>query len=144
MTPHEWNNWVGFLIIGVPIIRVFGGPFGWAAMWILAFLALLFLHPLAGLIVGAVIVLWRPLKWLVLGIFLGEGLGLGLRGSGFASRLSRRSRYPCRLTRDELAELHARQDQEHQRQELVRRDAEWNAAAPRARGRPFNPIDTGE
>jgi hypothetical protein len=85
MTPHEVNTWIAFIILGAPLITVFGGPFGWCAMWILAALALFFSHPIIALALGVPWLLRMPLRSLLWGLFFGEGLRL----SGVVGRLSR-------------------------------------------------------
>jgi hypothetical protein len=89
MTPTEWNTWGAFILLGVPLVTVFSGPFGWCAMWILAGVAMLALHPAFAITIGVVIVLRRPLRWLAEGALAGFGAGLGLRAAGTFGRLSR-------------------------------------------------------
>jgi hypothetical protein len=141
MNPQEVNLWVAFFILGLPIAFVFGGPFIWRAAVILAGLALAFSHPAIFALIAIPWLLWRPLKWLVVVIFFGEGLGLGLRAAGTFGRLSRRPRLP-RWTRDELAAHHAREEEQSRRAELARQDDEWRRAPPRSRGREGDYDDT--
>jgi hypothetical protein len=98
VNPSEINTWAAFIILGVPFITVFGGPFGWCAMWIFASVALFALHPAFAIILGlAWLLLFGPLRFVLK--FLVGGYALGL-GAGFALR----PRYPrrSRWTRDEL------------------------------------------
>jgi hypothetical protein len=92
MMPHEVNQLLAMLILGFPIAFVFGGPYLWRGFVIIAWLLLLALYPIAGLGVGVVVLLWRPLKWFAVAILGGFGAGLGLRASGFAQKLSTPSR----------------------------------------------------
>lgn len=82
MTPHEWNSWIAFLILGVPLIITFGGPFAFHAAIILASLALFVLHPVAALAIGAAWLLLGPLRFVLLWFVGGFALGEGLKLSG--------------------------------------------------------------
>jgi hypothetical protein len=78
MPPHEWNLWLLFFLIAVPLASI-AGPFAWAATWMLAGLALMATHPAVALAIAAAWVVFRsPLRW------IGDGLllGLGARLSG--------------------------------------------------------------
>jgi hypothetical protein len=43
MTPSEYNHWLAFILLGLPLAAV-AGPFAWRAALILAGLAVLTLH----------------------------------------------------------------------------------------------------
>jgi hypothetical protein len=58
MTPHDTANfWIGFILLGVPLIALTGGPYGWRFLILLGALAGLASHPL---ITGAAIGLPAP------------------------------------------------------------------------------------
>jgi hypothetical protein len=81
MTPHEWNSWLAFALFAVPIAAI-SGPFAWAAIWILAGLALLATHPVAGIILLCVVVTHKILGWALRDYFAFLIGGFGLRASG--------------------------------------------------------------
>jgi hypothetical protein len=132
MTPHEVNVWIAFLVIGLPILVVFGGTLILHMAVALAALALFFSHPALAIVLSA---LWFfPWRF----VFIGLALGEGLKFSGVFRRLSRRRpRYPRRRA--------------WTRAELDRYDDEGRRTAPRLRGQrpadyaPFDDnIDFGE
>jgi hypothetical protein len=83
MTPHDTANfWPLFILVGVPVIVLTGGPYGWRFLILLGTLAALASHPL---ITGAVIVLYllrTPLRWAAEGFIFGFTGGIGARLSG--------------------------------------------------------------
>jgi hypothetical protein len=88
---HEFNLWVLFIVIGLPVLVVFGGHLLTSMAIALASLALLFSHPALAIVLG---LLWLfPWRW-ALDFFIG-GYAAGL-GFGAASRRSMRMRYPRR------------------------------------------------
>ena len=78
---HDPAFWPVFFILGVPLIALTGGPYGWRFLVLLGALAALTSHPL---ITGAVIVLYL-LRW-PLRIFV-EAVIIGLAG-GISARLT--------------------------------------------------------
>jgi hypothetical protein len=111
MPPHEWNLWLLFFLIAVPLASI-AGPFAWAATWMLAGLALMATHPAVALAIAAVWVIFRsPLR------FIGDGLllGLGARISGVFSSPERAEKMRERF--------------------ITRRSKHWTKTAPRSRGR---------
>jgi hypothetical protein len=121
MTPelaHELNMWTLFIVVGLPILVVLVGGLILHMAVAVAVLALVFSHPVLAIALGAV---WLfPWRWFADAV----AVGLGLRVSGFASRLSRRPRYPRRRP--------------WTRTELDRQDLEWRHGAPRSIGRRPN------
>jgi hypothetical protein len=112
---HEYNMWVAFIVVGLPLLVVFGQGLILHMAIALAALALFFSHPAIAI---ALAVLWLiPWRWFWAGLFVGEGLRL----SGVFGRLSRRSRYPRRTRWTDA--------------ELVRHDEQMHRAPPRLRGR---------
>jgi hypothetical protein len=89
MTPHDTANfWIGFILLGVPLIALTAGPYGWRFLILLGSLAGLASHPL---ITGAAIGLYllrTPLRWAAEGLIIGFAGGLGLRASGWLRRRS--------------------------------------------------------
>jgi hypothetical protein len=124
MTATEWNNWVLFLVVGVPILVVFGGGLILHMAIALAALALFFSHPAIAIALAAL--WWFPWRWLVAAFAVGEGLKL----SGVFGRLHRRPRYSRRRA--------------WTRSELDRADREDRRGPPRARDRqPIEPRISG-
>jgi hypothetical protein len=86
MNPHDPNFWPAFLILGVPLIIMFGGPYGWRALVLLGALAGLAYAPMIAI---PLFILWC-LRWLIADFFLafiaGLGGGLGLKASGLFRR----------------------------------------------------------
>jgi hypothetical protein len=62
MTPHDPNFWPGFLLIGVPLIALTGGPYGWRFLVLLGALAGLAYAPLISLAVIVLCFLRWPLR----------------------------------------------------------------------------------
>jgi hypothetical protein len=47
VSPHDTQNfWIAFVLLGVPLIALTGGPYGWRFLVLLAVLAGLGAHPL--------------------------------------------------------------------------------------------------
>jgi hypothetical protein len=123
MTPHEVNTWALFLIVGIPILVVFGGGLILHMAIALAVLAAFFSHP--AIAIAIAVLWWFPWKFLFAGFALGEGLKWS---NVFGTRP--RPHYPRRqLTRDERAELENLRYDAERRQEQARRDREWTDAA---------------
>jgi hypothetical protein len=70
--------WVLVLFVGLPFVYLFGRPYGWRALVILAAVAGLALHPIIGIAIGVLYIFWVPIREFFLGLFT----GLGLRASG--------------------------------------------------------------
>jgi hypothetical protein len=119
MTPQEVNTWALFLIVGVPVLVVFGGGLILHMAIALAALTLFFSHP--AIAIALAVLWWFPWRWLFFGFALGEGL----KFSGVFGRLHRRRpRYPYNDPRRRWTQV-----------ELDRHDAEFRRGAPRLRGR---------
>jgi hypothetical protein len=88
---HEYNMWVTFLVVGLPLLVVFGGGLILHMAIALAALALFFSHPAIAIVLA---VLWLfPWRWFWAAFAVGEGLKL----SGVFGRLHRRRpRFPRR------------------------------------------------
>ena len=88
---HEYNMWLAFIIVGLPVLIVFGGHFLTSMALAVAALALFFSHPAIAIVIAiAWLFPWRFL-------FFGFALGEGLKFSGVFRRLGRRrQRYPRR------------------------------------------------
>ncbi|TPV99338.1 MAG: hypothetical protein USCAAHI_01215 [Beijerinckiaceae bacterium] len=121
MNPQDQQFWIVFILIGVPIIILAGGPYGWRFLVLLGALAGLASHPL---ITGAV--LRTPARWALEGFIFGIAGGLGARLSGVFSGPERAER-------------------QHERW-VSRRPRIRERGAPRARGRrpqQYFPFDDG-
>jgi hypothetical protein len=122
------NFWPAFLLLGVPLIVLTGGPFGWRFLVILGALVGLAYAPLISLAVIVLYLLRTPLRWAAEGLIVGFAGGIGARLSGvFAS--------PERAERQRERWL-ARRDRRRSRER----------GAPRARGRrprEYFPFDDG-
>jgi hypothetical protein len=94
MNTDQWNIFIAALLLGAPLVLMAGKQIRRIAL-ILAWLALLFSHPVLGFLTGAAIVLHRPLRWFIEGLFIGEGI----RASGVVSQLSQRPLRSRRWTR---------------------------------------------
>jgi hypothetical protein len=79
----EHTIFIAAMILGAPLVLMAGKQIRRMAI-MLAFLALLFSHPVLGFLSGAAIILHRPVRWFLEGLFIGEGLRL----SGLFRRLS--------------------------------------------------------
>ena len=81
MTPHDTANyWPAFILLVVPLIILYGGPYGWRALVLLGALAGLASYPL----ITMLIVVAYSLRWIVadfaIAFFAGLGGGLGFAG----------------------------------------------------------------
>jgi hypothetical protein len=99
MTPSEWNHWLAFILIGLPLARV-AGPFAWSAIWILAGCALATLHPLLGLALAGLWLLRKPARW----FFDAVAVGLAARLTGVFNSPER-----AELAREKFARQRSRQ-----------------------------------
>jgi hypothetical protein len=140
MTADQSTLFIAAALIATPVVLLMSGRVIRHMALCLLWLALFFSHPVVGTLAGFVILLWWPLKWFVLALFFGEGLGLGLRGSGFANRLSRRRpRFPS-AHGGRPVRFARRRPWTHT--ELARHDKEDRRGPPRAAGKrleDYNP-----
>ena len=118
MTPHDAANfWPAFLILGVPLIILAGGPYGWSFLVLLGALAGLAYAPVISIAVFVLYLLWTPIRWFAESLIIGFAGGLGARISGAFSSPERAERERERWV--------ARRDRRFARER----------GAPRARGR---------
>lgn len=121
MTSDQWTIFIAAMLLGAPFVLM-AGKLPRRMALILGFLWLLFSHPFWGVVLGAVIILHKPVRWLIEGLAIGEGL----KWSGvFQARNPRAlrpgGRYPRRRAWTDA--------------ELTRHDEEDRRGPPRAAGR---------
>jgi hypothetical protein len=93
MSPHDTANfWPVFLLLGVPLIILTGGPFGWRALVLLGALAALASHPLVSFAIVGLCLIRAPLRWAAEGLIIGFTGGIGARLSGVFSSPERAER----------------------------------------------------
>ena len=82
MTPHDPAFWPAFLLLGVSLIVLTGGPYGWRFLVLLGALAGLASHPLiTGAVIGLYLLRW-PLRLFVEAVIIGVAGGLSARLTG--------------------------------------------------------------
>jgi hypothetical protein len=118
MNPHEINQWLVIVVIGLPLAVAFGGPYLWRGVVLLGLLALLASHPVIGFTALGVIALWRPIRWAIEFFIGGFFAAEGVKAAGLFRRSPRR----------------------------LLRSRRWTRSAPRSRGRrpdQYFPFDDG-
>ena len=91
MNPHDPAFSPAFFIVGVPLIVLTGGPYGWRFLTLLGALAALAYAPLLG-IAASCSTCSAPIRWALEGFIFGLAGGIGARLSGIFSGPERAER----------------------------------------------------
>ncbi|MFZ0494414.1 MAG: hypothetical protein WBE80_10200 [Methylocella sp.] len=91
----ELQNFLVTILFAVPVAAVFAERAAWTVLWALIGLALLAWAPALAIVAGLVWLLRTPLRWVLEGFFIGEGV----KASGVVRRLSQRPQRSRHWTR---------------------------------------------